>query len=64
MRLSWNKYDLASIDGALSQSFCLYVFHHPDDGDRPFYIGKAKYFGTKQPTGYQASPAITVGMYI
>ena len=61
MRLSWNRYDHASIDAALSQSCCLYILHHPDDGDRPFYIGKAKYFGTKQPTGYKASARYNSG---
>ena len=61
MRLSWERFDLSSIDYALSQSFCLYVFHHPDDGDRPFYIGKAKYFGTKQASGYKPSARYNSG---
>jgi len=55
MRLTWKRYDHNSLDAALSQSFCLYTFHHPKDGDRPYYIGKAKYFGTKQSEGYKAS---------
>ena len=52
MHLIWQRYDHDSIKEALTRSFCLYVFHHPDDGDRPYYIGKAKYFGTKQLSGY------------
>ena len=61
MKLSWKKFDLESLDAAASQSFCLYVFHHPQDGDRPFYIGKAKYFGTKQSSGYKASARYNSG---
>lgn len=52
MNLTWTRYDHDSLSEALSRSFCLYVFHHPDDGDRPYYIGKAKYFGTTQAKGY------------
>lgn len=61
MQLSWKKFDLSSLNTAASQSFCLYVFHHPQDGDRPFYIGKAKYFGTKQASGYKGSARYNSG---
>ena len=61
MHLSWNRFDLDSLDQALSRSFCLYVFHHPQDGDRPFYIGKAKYFGTQQAAGYEAAARYNSG---
>lgn len=53
--LAWKKYTAEQLNAALSECFCLYVFHHPADGDRPYYIGKAKYFGTHQSTGYKAS---------
>ena len=49
------------MDDALSQSHCLYVFHHPQDGDQPFYIGKAKAFGTKQILGYTGSARYNSG---
>lgn len=55
MKLTWKRYDHNSLDEALSRSFCLYVFYHPKDGDRPYYIGKAKYFGTKQSKEYEAA---------
>jgi hypothetical protein len=55
MQITWERYDHNSLDDALSTSFCLYVFYHPVDGDRPYYIGKAKYFGTNQSTGYEAA---------
>lgn len=61
MQLTWKCFDLTTIDVALAQSFCLYVFHHKQDGDRPFYIGKAKYFGTKQPSGYKDSARYNSG---
>lgn len=61
MRLSWNRFDLSSLDLALARSFCLYVFHHPQDGDRPFYIGKARFFGTQQPDGYEAAARYNSG---
>jgi hypothetical protein len=61
MHLIWKRFDFDSIEGALSQSFCLYAFHHPQDGDRPFYIGKAKYFGTKQPAHYERSARYNSG---
>jgi hypothetical protein len=61
MQLTWKRFDLTTIDAALSQSFCLYVFYHKQDGDRPFYIGKAKYFGTKQPFGYKGSARYNSG---
>jgi len=61
MKLYWERFDINKIDEALSKSFCLYVFHHPDDSDRPFYIGKAKYFGTKQPSGYKGSARYNSG---
>jgi hypothetical protein len=49
------------MDDALRHSHCLYVFHHPDDGDRPFYIGKARAFGTKQASGYAGSARYNSG---
>jgi hypothetical protein len=52
-RLTWICYK--TVEKAITQSFCLYVFYHPQDKDRPFYIGKAKYFGTKQKEGYKQS---------
>jgi len=55
MKLKWKKYDHGTIDDALSESFCLYVFHHPKDDDLPYYIGKARFFGTNQPSGYKGS---------
>ena len=61
MDLTWNIYDSENLDDALGQSFCLYVFHHADDGNRPFYIGKAKYFGTKQASGYKGSARYNSG---
>jgi len=61
MPLTWKRYDHNSLDAALSRSFCLYIFHHPTDGDRPYYIGKAKYFGTKQSKGYTASARYNSG---
>ncbi len=61
MQLTWIRYDHDSLDNALSSSFCLYVFHHPIDGDRPYYIGKARFFGTKQDKGYKASARYNSG---
>jgi len=61
MNLTWQRYDHDSLTEALSRSFCLYVFHHPDDGDRPYYIGKAKYFGTAQPQGYERTARYNAG---
>ncbi|WP_141710674.1 hypothetical protein [Paraburkholderia nodosa] len=61
MHLVWNRFDYQTLDEALSQSFCLYVFHHPVDGDRPFYIGKAKLFGTKQKSGYAGTARYNSG---
>ena len=61
MRLVWKKYDFRTLEASLSVSFCLYVFHHPDDGDQPFYIGKARHFGTRQSAGYRASARYNSG---
>jgi hypothetical protein len=61
MHLNWTRFNLETLPAALSQSHCLYAFHHPDDGDRPFYIGKAKHFGTKQAEGYKASARYNSG---
>lgn len=55
MELHWQRFDVNTLKEAMGQCYCLYAFHHPADGDRPFYIGKAKYFGTKQAEGYKAS---------
>lgn len=59
--LDWVRYQLADLQSALSASNCLYVWHHPDDGDRPQYIGKAKFFGTRQSSGYVASARYNSG---
>jgi len=61
LELSWHCYLEADLDAALSQCFCLYVLYHPRDGERPYYIGMAKYFGTKQPDGYKASARYNSG---
>lgn len=61
LQLSWKRFGCHTLDEALAQSFCLYVFHHPTDGDRPFYIGKAKLFGTKQKSGYAAAARYNSG---
>lgn len=61
MRLTWRKYEYQTLDSCLSESFCLYVFHHPNDGDRPFYIGKARHFGTKQASGYKGTARYNSG---
>jgi len=37
------------------------VFHHPVDGDRPYYTGKAKHFGTNQSKGYEAAARYNSG---
>ena len=61
MNLSWDEYTFNNIDEAKKCNFCLYVFYHPNDDDRPFYIGKAKYFGTDQEEGYKASARYNSG---
>jgi hypothetical protein len=61
MKLNWQPFAAQNATDALSKSYCLYVFHHPDDGDRPFYIGKAKYFGPKQMDGYKGSARYNAG---
>lgn len=61
MNISWKKFTYETIEDAQRQCFCLYVFHHPQDGDRPYYIGKAKYFGTKQAAGYTDSARYNSG---
>ena len=61
MQLAWEKFTYNSIDDAIRHSHCLYVFHHPQDGDRPFYIGKARAFGTKQASGYTGSARYNSG---
>lgn len=61
MNISWEKFTFETMDSAQKKCFCLYVFHHPQDGDRPFYIGKAKYFGTKQKEGYMRSARYNAG---
>lgn len=61
MKICWKAYTSNDLDRALSECFCLYAYHHPSDGDRPFYIGKAKYFGTKQSDGYKASARYNSG---
>ena len=61
MKLTWERFDHNSLDDALSRSFCLYVFHHPEDGDRPYYIGKAKYFGPNQDKGYTREARYNAG---
>jgi hypothetical protein len=61
LTLDWVRYRLADLQSALSASNCLYVWHHPDDDDRPQYIGKAKFFGTRQSTGYRSSARYNSG---
>lgn len=61
MRLTWRRYDYENLNLSLSESFCLYAFHHPDDRDRPFYIGKARHFGTQQALGYEPSARYNSG---
>lgn len=61
MKLNWQAFTYQNATEALSRSYCLYVFHHPDDGDRPFYIGKAKYFGPNQADGYKSSARYNAG---
>ncbi|MGF6397257.1 hypothetical protein ABH905_000923 [Pseudomonas frederiksbergensis] len=61
MQLVWEKFTYDTLEDAKRQCFCLYVFHHPQDGDRPFYIGKAKSFGTSQSSGYTASARYNSG---
>src|SRR5512143_1827556 len=61
MKLNWQHFNDQNAIGALTKSYCLYVFHHPDDGDNPFYIGKAKFFGPKQADGYKASARYNAG---
>ena len=61
MHLTWEKFTHESLDAALGHSHCLYAFHHPNDRGRPFYIGKAKIFGTKQAAGYARSARYNSG---
>jgi hypothetical protein len=61
MKLIWQTFTVDNVDEALSKSHCLYVFYHPDDGDRPFYIGKAKYFGPNQTDEYRGSARYNAG---
>jgi len=61
MQLEWERFTFDSMNLALGHSYCLYVFHHPQDGDQPFYIGKAKYFCTKQSSGYMRSARYNTG---
>lgn len=61
LTLTWEKFTHENLDAALGHSYCLYAFHHPLDGDRPFYIGKAKLFGTKQASGYSRSARYNSG---
>lgn len=61
MKLNWQPFTSQNVIDALSKSYCLYAFHHPDDGERPFYIGKAKYFGPKQNDGYKGSARYNAG---
>jgi hypothetical protein len=61
MKLSWQRFTDQNAIQALSKCYCLYVFHHPDDGDSPFYIGKAKYFGPNQANGYVGSARYNAG---
>ena len=63
MKLEWQKFTYTNLDDALSKKYCLYVFHHPDDGDQPFYIGKAKFFGPKQEDGYKGSARYNAGYH-
>lgn len=59
--LRWVRYQLSNFEEALGASYCIYVWHHPDDGDRPRYIGKAKFFGKKQNSGYASNARYNAG---
>ena len=59
--LVWKSYSADNMDEALSCNYCVYVLHNPLDNDRPHYIGKAKYFGTKQSDGYKGSARYNSG---
>ena len=63
MNIEWQKFEFENLNEALSKNHCLYVFHHKDDGDRPFYIGKAKYFGPSQESGYRGSARYNAGYH-
>ena len=60
-KLKWKAYGIDKLDEALAENYCLYVLHNPQDGERPHYIGKAKFFGTKQKEGYKASARYNSG---
>lgn len=55
LALSWKAYTEESLSEAFAANYCLYVLHHPGDGDTPYYVGKAKYFGPNQPEKYVGS---------
>ncbi|WP_449122957.1 hypothetical protein [Pseudomonas sp. MPG01] len=61
IQLNWLHFTKENACEALPCSYCLYVFHHPDDGERPYYIGKAKYFGPNQAGGYKGSARYNAG---
>ena len=61
MEPNWKKYTEDNWISSLSESYCLYVFYHKKDSGRPWYIGKAKYFGTKQDCGYKANARYNSG---
>jgi hypothetical protein len=57
----WQKFTHDNWLESQKKNHCLYVFHHEDDGDKPFYIGKAKHFGAKQDDGYKGSARYNAG---
>ena len=61
MILNWQAFNEKNAKDCTSKAYCLYVFHHPSDGDHPFYIGKAKYFGPNQADGYKGSARYNAG---
>jgi hypothetical protein len=61
VHLKLTTFTYETLEDASSQCFCLYVFHHPNDGDRPYYISKAKCFGAKQACRYTGSARYNSG---
>lgn len=55
LTLHWESFTDRTLSEALAKRYCLYVLHHRRDGNRPYYIGKAKFFGPSQPDGYRSA---------
>jgi hypothetical protein len=60
-KLNWKLYTTDNFEEALAKNNCLYVIYNTEDNDRPYYIGKAKYFGAKQAEGYRRSARYNSG---